>query len=90
VCDRNFRLRCDDSSSCITGTSAKYLTTLQGCARLLAQHESDRMSGEATYRVAPAYLVAANILAALATPVAIQTAKPGCKLVGMQAVEIVD
>jgi hypothetical protein len=48
------------------------------------------MSGEATYRVAPAYLVAANILAALATPVAIQTAKPGCKLVGMQAVEIVD
>jgi hypothetical protein len=48
------------------------------------------MSGEAAYRVAPADLVAASILAALATPVAIQTAKPGCELVGLQAVEIVD
>lgn len=39
------------------------------------------MSGEATYRVAPAYLVAASILAALPTPVAGQAAKPGCELV---------
>ncbi len=39
------------------------------------------MSGEATYRVVPAYLVAASILAALPTPVVSQAAKPGCELV---------
>ena len=39
------------------------------------------MSGEAAYRVAPVYLVAAGILAALSTSAAGQAAKPGCELV---------
>src|SRR5690349_12356967 len=39
------------------------------------------MSGKVTYRVAPACVVAAGILAAVPAPVASQAAKPGCELV---------
>lgn len=39
------------------------------------------MSGKVSYRVAPAYLLAAGIITAIPTPVASQAAKPGCELV---------